>query len=275
MAAVARQDIAAVLERVAKRAPVMANRLRANLNALWAWSIRAGIVPANPVAQTFVPAVERARERVLSDAEIVLLWQATVDGSDYSCLVRLLLLTGARREEVAAMRWAELARLPDGGMSWLLPAGRSKNALPNERVLPPFAVAQLPKPRCDSDGGPLPAVFGRRDTGFSGFSHSKARLDVRIAALRGPGAPGLPEWRLHDLRRTVVTRLNDLGVEPHVVEALVGHVGFVRKSVAGIYNKSLYSAPKREALKLWADHVARLVGEGFTPRGEVGVAKAA
>jgi integrase len=255
MAGVTRQDVAILLDRAAEGRPIAANRLRANLHALWVWAVRSGIVAVNPVAQTFLPAVERARERVLNDRELATLWAATADGSDYSRIVRLLLLTGARREELAALRWPELTRNADGGMTWLLPSRRSKNAAPNERVLPPFVVTQLPMKRPGLD-----AVFGKGDSGFSGFSRAKLRLDVRSKLL---------EWRLHDLRRTFVTRLNDLRVEPHVVEALVGHVGFARKSVAGVYNKSNYSIQKREVLQLWCDYVARLVGESIVPPDEV------
>jgi integrase len=220
MADVARQDVAAVLSGAAETAPIAANRLRANLHALWVWAMRSGMTTTNPVAQTFLPTVEQARERVLDDRELAALWAATEDRSDYSRIVRLLLLTGARREEVAALRWPELARNANGSMTWLLPSRRSKNALPNERVLPPLAVDQFPAPRLGSD-----AVFGKGDSGFSGFSRAKLRLDARSR---------LPAWRLHDIRRTVITRLNDLGCEPHVVEALVGHVGFARKHIAGV-----------------------------------------
>jgi integrase len=270
IAAVVRQDVAAVLDKVAENAPIAANRLRANLHAFWVWSMRSGITTTNPVSHTFLPTVERARERVLSPAEVVLIWQATAEGSDYSRIVRLLLLSGARREEIAAMRWSELTRNEDGSATWLLPSARAKNLLPNERVLPALATAQLPKPQQDHDGNPIPALFGKQESGFSGFSHAKLRLDTRIAGLRGPDAAPVPGWRLHDLRRVFVTGLNDLGVEPHVVEALVGHVGFARKNVAGVYNKSAYSAPKREALKLWANHVARLVGESVVKLHEAG-----
>jgi integrase len=265
IASVTGQDVAAVLAKVAANAPIAANRLRANLHALWVWAARSGITVSNPVAQTFLPTIERAREHMPSAADVALIWRATADGSDHSRIVRIQLLSGARRGEVAAMQWSELHRNEDGSVTWLLPSARSKNALPNERVLPPLAAAQLPEPR----EGTL-AVFGKGDGGFSGFSHAKLRLDAQIAALRGPGAPPMPGWRLHDLRRVFVTGMNDLGCEPHVVEALVGHIGLARKSVAGVYNKSNYSMPKREALKLWADFVMRLIDQNIVKVQEAG-----
>jgi len=76
-------------------------------------------------------------------------------------------------------------------------------------------------------------------------------LDKRIAAAGSTLAP----WRLHDLRRTVATRMCDLGIEPHVVEAVLNHVSGTKAGVAGVYNRSLYAGEKRAALALWADHV--------------------
>ena|SRR5688572_4755776 len=75
------------------------------------------------------------------------------------------------------------------------------------------------------------------------------------------GRYALPPWRLHDLRRTVATRMADLGVEPHVVEEILGHVGWHRAGVAGIYNRASYERAKRAALSLWADRLIELVGE--------------
>ena len=229
-----------------------ANRVRASLSAMFAWGMKAGLVAGNPVAATFKPAEEGTRERVLSDAELAMIWRATGGGRDHDRIVRLLMLTGARRQEVAAMQWSELS--PSGGsLTWVCPSERSKNRLPLELALPPTAAALLPEPR-----GDRPYVFGEGEGPFSGWSRCKARLDARMRDLNGAA---LTPWVLHDLRRTFVTRLNDLGVEPHVIEALVNHVsGGAKAGVAGVYNRSAYAPQKRAALAQWCQHIAGLAG---------------
>jgi integrase len=98
-------------------------------------------------------------------------------------------------------------------------------------------------------------VFGRDDTGFQGWSKSKERIDARIAKAGTP----LPGWTPHDLRRTAATRMADLGVGPHIIEAVLNHISGHKAGVAGIYNRASYDREKREALNLWAEHVLSIV----------------
>jgi integrase len=196
-----------------------------------------------------------SRDRVLSDAELSDIWNACAD-DDFGNIVKLLILTGQRREEVAGMSWSEL-HLEKA--LWSLPAGRTKNHRPHdvplsEQVL--LVIKGVPA-RAERD-----MLFGRDDGSFSGWSKAKAALDKRIAKARtatrandASGGGTVSEWRLHDLRRTVATRMADLGVEPHVIEAVLNHVSGVRSGVAGIYNRALYSAEKRSALQLWGKHI--------------------
>lgn len=166
------------------------------------------------------------------------------------------------------MTWGEVTQHDDGRATWVLPSGRSKNHLPHETVLPPMVASLLPAPRDDANGQPRELVFGEGGGPFSGWSRCKERLDKRIAEANGGKA--MPPWVLHDLRRTFVTRLNDLGVEPHVIEALVNHAsGSAKAGVAGVYNRSAYVVQKRAALALWCDHIARLTGERPAEQGEV------
>ena len=121
--------------------------MRGSLSALFAWG-RRGLAVANPVALTDKPAAERSRERVLSDDELVSVWRCVGGTADYGRIVRLLILTGARCQEVAGMRWSELTMAAHGGMAtWVLPSERSKNGRPHELVLPAMAVALLPAVR--------------------------------------------------------------------------------------------------------------------------------
>jgi integrase len=257
--ALGQRDIVALLQAVTERGPILANRVRSSISAAYSWGMKAGLVISNPVAATFKPAEERTRDRVLSNAELVLIWRCTGTTSDHDRIVRLLMLTGARREEIAGMRWSEITLRDDGTTGWVLPAERSKNRRAHELVLPPMIRDLLPAPRDERGSVQRDLVFGARQGPFSGWSNCKTRLDERIAELN-KGTPIAP-WVLHDLRRTFVTRLNDLGVEPHVIEALVNHVGGAAKvGVAGIYNRSAYGPQKAAALVLWCDHIGSLVG---------------
>jgi integrase len=233
---------------------------------MFEWGMKAGLVSANPVAVTFKPTEERPRERVLLDTELARIWACTGD-SDYDRIVRILLLTGARRQEVSGIRRHEIDRHPDGSATWVLPSERSKNRLPHELILPPMIAALLPEGQDDDQDVPRELLFGRGRGPFSGWSKCKERLDARLATANGGTA--MTSWVLHDLRRTFVTRLNDLGVEPHVIEALVNHVtGVAKNGVAGVYNRSAYGVQKRVALSLWCDHIAALVGEQGAQDGQ-------
>jgi len=249
------RQIVEMLQRLAERAPITANRTRASLSAMFVWAMKSGLVPSNPVAATFRPAQEKSRERVLSDGELALIWRCTAGGSDHDRIVRLLMLTGSRREEIGAMRWSEITANQNGTTMWLLPPDRAKNGLPHQLTLPEMVVGLLPPRRPERD-----LLFGVGDGPFSGWARCKERLDQRIAAAND-GQP-IPPWVLHDLRRSFVTRLNDLGVEPHVIEAAINHVsGIARSGIAGTYNRSAYVEQKRDALNLWCAHISELTGD--------------
>ena len=243
--AVHRRDIAELLEKVAKRSgPIAANRVRSALSALWSWGLRSGRIEAdsNPVAFT-VRQPERPRKRTLIDAELKAIWKATDGDGDYARIVRLCLLTACRREEIGGLRTDEIQadRLAIG-------AKRMKGGILHEVPILPLIAAALPSaPGTDSE-----CVFGRRRTGFSGWSKAKAALDTKIAE---EGA-ALPAWSLHDLRRTFSTRLHDGGVEPLVVEALLAHK---QQGVAAVYNRASFWRAKYTALELWHSLLSNIV----------------
>jgi integrase len=183
------------------------------------------------------------------------IWQAAANG-DYGNIVRLLMLTGQRREEVGGMLWSELDL---SGARWRIAPSRTKNGLEHEVPLSDAAVEIL-KSRTRRDNRDL--VFGTGEGPFQGWSNAKAGLDERILeAIRkdlGPKAT-LKPWRLHDIRRTVATRMADLGVLPHVIEAVLNHISGHKAGVAGVYNRAAYADEKRAALMLWANHVLSLL----------------
>jgi integrase len=240
---VRRGDIASLLGRVADSSgPISANRLRAALSAMWTWGLRTGLIEAdnNPVTFT-IRQRENTRDRTLSVAELKAIWDATDNGKDYSRIVRLCLLTGCRREEIGRLRWDEIRndRIVFG-------PDRMKGNLAHEIALLPMISAILPT-RPDGASG---CVFGRRGTGFSGWSKSKTELNVMLASVGWK----MPAWGLHDLRRTFSTRLHDAGVEPLVIEALLAHK---QQGVAAVYNRASFREAKSAALMRWHEMVAK------------------
>jgi integrase len=234
---------------------VSAARARTALSSMFNWAIREGLdIATNPVLGTNRPAQPGSRERVLTETELSAIWWASGE-DDYGRIVRLLLLTAQRRNEVGSMQWAELDTI--SGL-WTLPGARTKNHREHLLPLVPAALALLPPRREGRDFlfGDGPRRSGDPHRGFSGWSKSKAALDERIAeALSEP----LPHWTVHDLRRSASTVMADrLGVLPHIVEAILNHVSGHRAGVAGVYNRARYAAEMREALQLWAQHVAAL-----------------
>ncbi len=257
---IARRDVAARLgEIAAARGPVAANRARTTLSGLFSWAMKEGLADENPVAGTNRQANEQARERVLSDAELVAIWKACRD-DDYGRIVRLLILTGQRRDEVSGMTRSEIGDL--AGRKWSLPSERTKNGRAHDVPLSDLANEILESALSHPGRQKREVVFGDgaratggTDRGFSGWSKAKAQMDQRIAVAEAKVAA----WTLHDLRRTAATRMADLGVLPHVVEAVLNHVSGSKGGVAGIYNRAAYAAEKRQALDLWAAHIEALL----------------
>jgi integrase len=245
--AVSRRDIAELLERVAKASgPIAANRVRAALSALWTWGLRSGLIEAdsNPVAFT-LKQVEKARDRTLTDEELKAIWKATEGDDDYSRTVRLCLLTGCRREEIGGLRWDEVQE-----DQLRIGTERMKGGIAHEVPVVPAVTETLPV----RHNGAGVCVFGRRGTGFSGWSKSKKALDARLAK----AGHHLKPWTLHDLRRTFSTRLHDAGVEPLVVEALLAHK---QHGVAAVYNRASFREAKRAALLRWHDIIQQIVSD--------------
>ena len=248
--AVSRSTVAARLREIAKDSgPVAANRARATLSAMYAWAIGEGLCETNPVDGTDKADEGKSRDRVLSDAELAAIWNASTD-TDYGRIVKLLMLTAQRRDEIASLRWTEIEGETDPAMI-ALPAERTKNSRAHDVPLSAAAMDVLASVVV-RNGRDL--MFGEGEGGYSGWSRSKERLDEKLGKAVKP-------WTLHDLRRTAATRMADIGVQPHVIEAVLNHVSGHKGGVAGIYNRSIYAAEKRAALDLWASHVMVAVAQ--------------
>jgi len=256
LAKVSRAVVANRLSAIAAESgPIAADRARAALSAFFAWTMREGLTEANPVIGTNKLSNGKSRDRVLSDAELAAIWKALPPLTDqYGAIVRLLILTGQRREEIGGLHWSEFAV---GKGLVTLSGERTKNGKPHELPLPALAVQIL---EAQARRTERELIFGEGAGPFQGWSKAKATLEkatAKNAAENGRVAP----WRLHDVRRTVATRMADLGVQPHVVEAVLNHVSGHKAGVAGVYNRSLYGPEKRAALELWANHVLTIAGE--------------
>jgi integrase len=158
-------------------------------------------------------------------------------------------LTGCRREEIGGLRWSELD-LERGVLA--IPGSRTKNKNPLVLTLPPMALGILEAaPRREGRD----YVFGNRGVAFSAWSYSAAILARHIAESGQSIAP----WRLHDIRRSVVTHMAEIGVQPHIIEAVVNHQSGHKAGVAGVYNKATYEREIKAALAMWADHLRSII----------------
>jgi integrase len=237
-----RQTIASHLRTIAKdNGPTTANRARSTLSSIYAWAIGEGLCESNPTIGTNSQ-VETPRARVLTDAELAKIWKAAAD-DDYGRIIKLLILTGLRRTEIGGLRWSEI----DMDQKLItLPATRTKNGLEHLVPLSDAALTVLgwaSRPNL---------IFGRSANGFAGWGKSKKALDK---------ACGVTDWTIHDLRRTAATRMADIGVQPHVIEAVLNHVSGHKAGVAGIYNRSTYATEKRAALDTWGNYIRVILAQ--------------
>jgi integrase len=227
---------------------VPANRARAAMSAMFTWAMKEGLALANPVINTN-KRVEKARDRALNYAELRAVWNALED-DQYGTIVKLLMLTGQRLNEIAGLCRSEV----DFDRNLIsLPGTRTKNGRSHDVPMSPTVRALL-KAQPQRVGRDL--IFGKREGPFSGFSRCKAELDKRITEMTGSA---LAPWVVHDLRRSVATRMAERGVLPHVIEALLNHVSGHKSGVAGIYNLSTYEKEKAQAVALWDEHLLAAV----------------
>jgi integrase len=207
------------------------------------WAIRRGSIVTNPFVNLPVAATVK-RDRVLTNAELRSIWQATDKPGSFNSIVRMLMLTAQRRDEVANMAWSELS---DDLSTWTIPANRAKNGQTNIVPMAPQVQAML---RATPRYAENPLVFPGERGAFSGWSKSKAALDK---------VSGVKEWRLHDIRRTAATGLQRLGIRLETTEAVLNHIGGSRAGIVGIYQKYDYADEKRAALCAWGKHVTAII----------------
>ena len=261
---ITRADVRFLLDAMIERgSPSAANNALAYLSKFFNWCADKDLIELPPTDRMRKPSPKVVGERTLSEAEIVEVWHAfEAEGDAFRDLFKLLLLTGQRRAEVGEMRRAEFSDMDSDKPVWEIPSHRTKNGRPHVVPLSPLAYSIIENRPYFGDLGFLFTTTGK--TPVSGFSKAKERLDEWIASHRKEkGVPPMPEWTLHDLRRTMVTMMNErLGIAPHIVEACVNHIsGSAKAGVAGVYNKAVYLKERREALNAWAEYIAGLLSK--------------
>ena len=247
-----RRDIATVIGAVADNAGgVTGNRVRTSLSTLFSWAMMHGLVDGNPTIGT-ARNREISRERVLAPAELRIIWNNLLE-DHFGAIMRLLMLTGQRADEIAAVRWSEI-----DGRVIVLPSERTKNHRVHRVPLsaPARAILEAQPHRTNEAGRPRDLIFGHGEAGFSGWSQATGKLERQIT--QATGKP-LPHWTPHDLRRTTATMMAELGVQPHVIEAVLNHASGHKGGVAGIYNRANYEREKAIALECWASHLLAIV----------------
>jgi integrase len=254
-----RSAIVRTLDTIARVGNVsIASRTAAYGRACYQWAMKRGAVVNNPFAALPAIGEKPKRDRVLNDIELAAIWQtASSMAPPFGPIVRLLILTGQRREEVGGMSWAELN---DDLSSWTIAANRTKNGTPHVVPLADLAREVL---RTLPRTGSLVVPGDRPPAPFSGWSKAKARLDA---------AAGVTAWRLNDIRRTMATGLQRLGVRLEVTEAVLNHISGSRAGIVGIYQRHDWANEKRAALEAWAAHVMRITTGEVRPSNVVPLA---
>jgi integrase len=242
IASVTRRQLRDMLDRlVANDTPMLANRVHSVTRKLFSWAVEQEIIEISPFAGLKAPAEEKSRDRILTDQELRAVWQAVGQMGTYGVLVRLLILTGQRRGEIARLAWSEVD-LDKRLIS--LPRERVKNDRAHEIPLSPQTIALIEAlPRLSDYVFSVP---------IGDFGKLKAQLDKLC---------GVADWTLHDLRRTAASGMARLGVNLPVIEKVLNHVSGSFAGVAGIYQRHDFAGEKRRALELWGAHVAAIVSD--------------
>jgi integrase len=245
-----RRDILDLIDAIADRgAPTMARRVQAYIHRFFTWAVGRGIIDSNPATALPKPGSESKRDRVLTDDELMAVWRAAEElGWPFGTVVRLLILTGARREEVGQLQWSELSNT-----TVTLKGARTKNGEPHNIPLSAPAISLLETVPHVAESQFVFTTNSR--TPISGWSRAKTELD-ELAKIE--------QWRVHDLRRTVATGLQKLGSGLQVIEAVLGHTSGSGAGIVGVYQRHSFDAEKRAALEAWGAHVMALV-EGHAP----------
>jgi len=207
------------------------------------WSLKKRYVDRSP-CQGMEGHKPKARTRVLTDAELAAVWKAATD-YPFGVIVRLLILTGQRRGEIGQLKWTYI----DGNVI-SLPVEIVKNNREHT-----FPIGTNARTILDAVPRTSEYVFpaARGDFVFRGWAKCKTHLDKLC---------GVTGWTLHDLRRSMSTKMAEMGIAPHVIERLLNHIsGGTLSMIARVYNRATYLDEMRAAINLWEQRLAMIAGE--------------
>jgi integrase len=242
---ITKRDVIDLLDSITDRgAPIMARRVQSFARRFFHWCIERDILKIDPTAGMPRVGNGKSRERVLSDEELAKVWNAASDGL-YGSATRLLILTGARREEITQLRWSEV-----DGDSIKLEGSRTKTGAPHIIPLSKAAKEVLASVPHIAGSDFVFTLSGQKP--IAAWSKPKVQLDAES---------GVTNWRIHDLRRTVATGMQKLGVSLQVTEAILGHTSGSRGGIVGVYQRHDYANEKRVALEAWGQHVMAIIAQ--------------
>lgn len=251
---ITRAEITRFIDEIARTSPVTGRNVLAHLSSFYGWALpRLDNLPGNPCRDAGRPPAPKSRDRVLSDIELGILWNALDDEpAPFGPAIKLLILTGQRRGEVFE---ADRSEFDLEAKLWTIPRNRAKNGVAHLVPLSGEALAIIQSLTARDDSDKLFPARGNGENGPSGFSKTMTRLR---AAMEKEAERPLPHWTLHDLRRTLATGLQRLGIRLEVTEAVLNHISGSRAGIVGVYQRHDYFTEKREALDAWAKEVIRL-----------------
>ncbi len=252
---ITRADVVALFDAMPSEQKAGRRNVFAILRRLFKWAVSRGDLARSPMDGMETPPPVKARDRHLTGDELRRVWLAAPScHASFGPIVRLLIATGQRREEVTGMDWREVDRAKG---TWSIPGERTKNGEPHTVPINTLALAVLDAMAKGDKWPRRGLVFSTSSgAGFTAHSRGKAKLDEVLAA---DGGEPVPAWRLHDLRRTLATGLQVLGVRFEVTEAVLNHLSGARSGVAGVYQRHHWTDEKRAALQAWADHIDALL----------------
>jgi integrase len=245
-----KRDVIDLVSEVSQRAKYSGYRLLKTLKTFFRWCVGRAVIDISPAEGVSSDFREASRDRVLTDEELA----AVICGArqmpwPYGGIVEFLALTGQRREEVNQVKWNEIDQKTQ---TWCIPAARSKNRKAHIVHLSEAASAVIKdRPRISD------LVFATsKGKHFQAFAKGKRKLD-ELCDIKG--------WRLHDLRRTVVSGMARLGVPPHVADKILNHQSGTISGVAAVYQRHDFLLERKEALDRWGAHVDAILHVSHPP----------
>lgn len=255
-----RRDVIDLLDDIAGRAPIQANRTLAVIRKLFNWAISRDIVEANPCSQVQAPSKENERDRVLSEQEIKALWDACGKiGGPWGDAIKIMLVTAQRRGEVMTMRWQDVDL--DGGW-WTVPAAKAKNDLSHRVYLSDLAKSVLRARKGGTSQWVFESPRKQLDLATNALvARSISNPNSTTETIRKHMAEKLKvpkvDVKLHDLRRTAASNMTSMGFDRlrHVAKVL----NHVEPGVTKVYDRHSYDAEKREVLEAWAAKLEKII----------------